>query len=66
MEKELKSLDEKLSQLIKHCHQLREDNRQLRQDSIVSLQTKKLLEEKLLLATTRLEFILQQLPDNVI
>jgi cell division protein ZapB len=65
MEAELKSLESKLEQLVKLCQQLRAENHQLRQDVASALNANRKLEDKIGGATTRLEALLQQLPDDV-
>jgi len=64
MEAELKSLEDKLAQLVKLCRQLREDNHQLRQDVATALNAKRQLEDKIGGATKRLEALLQQIPED--
>ncbi len=62
MEAELKSLENKLSQLVNLCQQLRAENHQLRQEVATALSANRKLEDKIGGATTRLEALLQQLP----
>jgi cell division protein ZapB len=64
MEAELKSLEDKLAQIVKLCRQLREDNHQLRQEVATALNANRLLEGKIGGATKRLEALLQQIPDD--
>jgi cell division protein ZapB len=64
MEAELKSLEDKLAQLVKLCRQLREDNHQLRQEVATALNAKRQLEDKIGGATKRLEALLQQIPED--
>lgn len=64
MEAELKSLEDKLAQIVKLCRQLREENHQLRQEVATALNTNRQLEAKIGDATTRLEALLQQIPDD--
>jgi len=64
MEAELKSLESKLEQLIGLCQQLRAENHQLRQDVASALDTKRKLEDKIGGAATRLEALLQLLPEE--
>ena len=65
MEAELKSLEDKLAQIVKLCQQLRVENHQLRQDVASALNTNRQLEVKIGGATARLEALLQQIPDDV-
>ena len=65
MEAELKSLEDKLSQLVKLCQQLRAENHQLRQEIASALNANRRLEDKIDGATTRLEALLQQIPEAV-
>ena len=64
MEAELKSLEDKLAQLVKLCRQLREENHQLRQEVATVLHANRQLEGKIGGATTRLEALLQQIPED--
>ena len=66
MEAELKSLEVKLAQLVKLCRTLREENHQLRQEAATALNVNRQLEDKISGATTRLEALLQQIPDETI
>jgi cell division protein ZapB len=64
MEAELKSLESKLGQLVSLCQQLREENRQLRQEVASALSANRTLEDKIGGAAARLEALLQQLPKD--
>lgn len=64
MEAELKSLEDKLAQIIKFCRQLREENHQLRQEVATALNANRQLEDKIGGATKRLEVLLQQIPED--
>jgi len=64
MEAELKSLEDKLAQLVRLCRTLREENHQLRQEVATALHANRQLEDKIGGATTRLEALLQQIPDE--
>ena len=64
MEAELKSLEDKLAQIVKLCRQLREENHQLRQEVAAALNANRQLEDKIGGATKRLEALLQQIPDD--
>lgn len=64
MEAEFNTLDEKIAQLAKLCQKLRGDNTQLRQQ-LASAQTEnKRLVDKVSTAKTRIESLLNQIPDN--
>jgi cell division protein ZapB len=62
MEAELKTLDEKISQLVQVCHHLRADNNELRQQLVAALNQNKHLTEKIESARTRLEGLLSRIP----
>jgi len=64
MEAELKSLEDKLAQLVKLCRHLREENHQLRQEVATALNANRQLEDKIGGATKRLEVLLQQIPED--
>jgi cell division protein ZapB len=64
MEAELKSLENKLEQLVKLAQQLRAENQQLRQEVATALHANRKLEDKIGGATARLEALLQQLPQE--
>ena len=64
MDKELKALEEKLSELVGVCQNLRAGNRQLRQQLAQSISDNKQLTEKISGAKTRLEVLLTQIPEN--
>ncbi len=64
MEAELNALDEKVSQLAQLCQKLRKDNIQLRQQLVTAQSESKRLAEKVNTATTRLEGLLNQIPDG--
>ncbi len=66
MEAELKSLEDKLGQIVKLCRQLREENHQLRQEVATALHVQRQLTDKIGGATTRLEALLQHLPEDAI
>jgi len=55
MEAELKSLEQKIDQLVELCQRLRADNQQLRQQLAPRVNDNKLLQDKIATATTRLE-----------
>jgi len=64
MEAELKSLDEKITQLAKLCQKLRGDNSHLRQQLASAQNENKRLSDKVSAAKTRLEALLNQIPDG--
>lgn len=64
MEVELKSLEQKINQFVELCQRLRIDNQQLRQQLASILNENKQLEEKIGNATSRLENLLNQIPED--
>jgi len=64
MEAELKTLEEKINQFVELSQRLRSDNQQLRQKLASALNENKQLEEKINNATSRLENLLQQIPEE--
>ena len=64
MEAELKTLEQKITQFVELCQRLRIDNQQLRQQLASILNDNKLLEEKVGAATSRLENLLNQIPED--
>jgi len=64
MEAELKSLDDKISQLVQLTQKLRKDNSQLRQNLASAQSENKRLSEKVTTARTRLETLLAQIPES--
>ena len=64
MEAELKSLEEKIAQFVELCHRLRQDSHDLRQRLAAALNENRVLEEKISNATTRLENLLNQIPED--
>ena len=64
MEAELKSLEKKISQFAELCQRMRADNQQLRQQLAAVLDEKRQLEEKISNATSRLESLLNQIPED--
>jgi hypothetical protein len=62
MEAELKMLEQKLGQFIETNQRLREDNQRVRQELATALHRNKQLEEKIGIATARLEQIVEQIP----
>jgi cell division protein ZapB len=64
MDAELNALDDKISQLAQLCQKLRRDNTQLRQQLVSVQNENKRLGEKVNAAKTRLEALLEQIPDR--
>ena len=64
MEAELKSLEKKISQFVELCQRMRADNQQLRQQLAAVLDEKRQLEEKISNATSLLESLLNQIPED--
>jgi cell division protein ZapB len=64
MEAELKSLEQKINQFVELCQRLRGDNQQLRQQLATALNESRQLEEKISNATSRLENLLNQIPED--
>ena len=64
MDAELRSLEDKVNQVVKLCQRLRSDNHDLRQQLASALNDNKQLAEKIGVASTRLEALLTQIPDE--
>ena len=64
MDAELKSLEQKINQVAEYCQRLRADNHQLRQQLASALNENQRLEQKIDSATSRLENLLNQLPEE--
>lgn len=64
MDAEIKSLEGKVTQFIEFCQRLRADNQHLRQQLANAVSHNKQLEEKITTATTRLEGLLAQIPED--
>jgi cell division protein ZapB len=64
METEINSLDEKVRQLALLCQKLRTDNSQLRQQLVSARDENQRLSEKISTATSRLESLLEKMPDD--
>ena len=62
MDAELRSLEQKIGQFVELCQRLRADNQQLRQELASAVSESKRLEEKISIATTRLEALLSHMP----
>jgi cell division protein ZapB len=65
MEADLKSLEEKISKLISLCSNLREENSQLLGDLSQARQAADALKSKMLLASNKLESLLETMPNNL-
>ena len=63
MKAEIDSLDEKVEQLIVLCQRLRQDNSQLRQQLANARNENQRLSEKITSVTSRLETLLENIPD---
>lgn len=66
MEADLKVLEEKLAQLIELCQLLRSENLKLRQELVQAQDETKQLKENMALASTRLEALIERLPQDVV
>jgi len=64
MEAELKSLEQKLNRFVELCQRLRADNQQLRQQLASAMNDNKHLTEKIGTAASRLENLLNQIPEE--
>ena len=64
MDAELRSLEDKVNQVVALCQRLRSDNHDLRQQLATAHNDNKQLAEKIGVATTRLESLLTQIPDE--
>ncbi len=64
MEAEINSLDEKVRQLAQLCQKLRSDNSELRQQLVSAKHENQRLSEKISSATSRLESVLEKMPDD--
>ncbi len=64
MEVELKALEEKISQFVQVCQDLRADNHYLRQQLTTSLNENKQLSVKIDSAKKRLEALLKHIPEQ--
>ena len=61
---ELKSLEQKINQFVELFQRLRADNQQLRQQLASALNENRQLEERISNATSRLENLLNQIPED--
>jgi len=64
MEADFKAFEQKLTQFVELCQQLRVDNQQLRQQLASAMSDNKQLTEKIGTATNRLENLLNQIPEE--
>jgi len=64
MEAELKSLEQKLNRFVELCHRMRVANEQLRQQLASATNENKLLVAKISAATSRLENLLNHIPEE--
>ncbi len=64
MDADLKSLENKLSQLITLCQTLRAQNADLRQELVQAQTETKQLKENISLVSTRLEAVIERLPEE--
>ena len=64
MDAELRSLEDKVNQVVALCQRVRSDNHGLRQQLASALNDNKQLAEKIGVASTRLEALLTQIPDE--
>lgn len=64
MDADLKSLEEKLTQLIAQCHSLRSENSALRQELAQTQSDSKKLRDNMALVSTRLEAVIDRLPEE--
>jgi cell division protein ZapB len=64
MDADLKSLEHKLSQLITLCHTLRAQNADLRQQLVQAQSETKQLKDNIALVSTRLEAVIERLPEE--
>jgi cell division protein ZapB len=64
MEADFKALEQKLSQFLDLCQRLRTDNAQLREQLASAMSDNKQLTEKIGTATSRLENLLNQIPEE--
>jgi cell division protein ZapB len=64
MDPEFKSLEQKINQVAEFCQRLRADNHQLRQELATARNENQRLGQKIESATSRLESLLNQLPEE--
>lgn len=66
MDADLKALEDKLTQLIALCQQMRAENLELRQDLAQAQDDSRQLKENMALASTRLTALIERLPQGVV
>lgn len=66
MEADLKALEDKLAQLIALCQLLRSENLELRQELVQAHDESRQLKDNMALASTRLEALIERLPQDVV
>ena len=66
MDADLKALEDKVTQLIALCRALRSENLELRQDFVQAQQNTRRLQENMVRASTRLEALLERLPQDIV
>lgn len=64
MEADLKSLEEKITKLISLCTNLRQENSQLRGDLSQAQQNTDAMKNNMLLASNKLEVLLESIPES--
>lgn len=64
MEAELKAFEQKVSQLVELCHRLRSENLRLRQELATAGDESRELKNRIEGARTRLEQLVDQIPDQ--
>lgn len=64
MDADLKRLEEKINKLVSLCVTLREDNAQLRNDLTQAQQNSDALKSNMLLASEKLEILLETMPSD--
>lgn len=65
MQAEMKALEDKVAQIVRVCRQLRSENLQLRQQLAAAQNDGKRLGEKIQGAQTRLEALLERIPEDM-
>ncbi|MES2502496.1 MAG: hypothetical protein V4552_08280 [Pseudomonadota bacterium] len=66
MDADLKRLEDKISKLISLCATLREENVQLRDDLNLAQQNSNTLKSNMLLASEKLEVLLETIPSDTV
>lgn len=64
MESELNALESKIQQMVQLCQNLRTENQKLRQQIAATTSEQKLLAERMLQARTRMEALLEKIPEG--